>query len=236
MPVLSKKGSSKVCRWICSIWSSWVWESQHASTWNSVSWSLGHRSRSSFHRRATKTAGSELIGSTISLVSWQRLSFWSSLRSLGKKLRENLPYLQFLANNCVYNFHTDIKLCTYCLYRLTAVLIHEILYLANQLWCSDFFTPPTPLIIPDRLLAFLNLLWLSKADAQYMQDDPKAFWSIPYVSVVFFPSLKQFLLHIVLLKCPHVQIAFLKFTSCHTQALVGYIPIPDVAVHFKLKL
>ena len=24
-----------------------------------------------------------------------------------------------------------------------------------------------------------------------MQDGPKAFWSIPYVSVVFFPSLKQ---------------------------------------------
>ena len=47
-----KKGSSKVCRWICSVWPSWVWESQHASTGNSVSWSLGHSSRSSFHRMA----------------------------------------------------------------------------------------------------------------------------------------------------------------------------------------
>ena len=27
--------------------------------------------------------------------------------------------------------------------------------LANQLWCSDFFTPPTPLIIPHILPAFL---------------------------------------------------------------------------------
>ena len=27
--------------------------------------------------------------------------------------------------------------------------------LANQLWCSDFLTPPTPLIIPHRLSAFL---------------------------------------------------------------------------------
>ena len=52
MPVLSKKGSSKVCGWICSIWPSWVWESQHASTGYSVSWSLGHSSRSSFHRMA----------------------------------------------------------------------------------------------------------------------------------------------------------------------------------------
>ena len=43
-----KKGSSKVCGWICSIWPSWVWESQHASSGNSVSWSLGYSSRSSF--------------------------------------------------------------------------------------------------------------------------------------------------------------------------------------------
>ena len=47
-----KKRSSKVCGWICSVWPSWVWESQHASTGNSVSWSLGHSSRSSFYRRS----------------------------------------------------------------------------------------------------------------------------------------------------------------------------------------
>ena len=46
-----------------------------------------------------------------------------------------------------------------------------------------------------------------------------------------FPSLKQFYLHIVLLKCPHVQIAFFKFTSCDNQALVGCISIAAVAVH-----
>ena len=74
------------------------------------------------------------------------------------KLCANLPHLQFLANNFVYSSHTDIKLCTYCLYRHTTVLIHEILYLANQLWCSDFLTPPTPLIIPHRLPAFLESL------------------------------------------------------------------------------
>ena len=74
------------------------------------------------------------------------------------KLHANLPHLQFLANNCVYSSHTDIKLCTYCLYRHTTVLIHEILYLANQLWCSNFLTPRTPLIIPHRLPAFLESL------------------------------------------------------------------------------
>ena len=47
-----KKGSSKVCGWICSVWPSWVRESQHASTGNYVSWSLDHNSRSSFHHMA----------------------------------------------------------------------------------------------------------------------------------------------------------------------------------------
>ena len=31
-------------------------------------------------------------------------------------------------------------------------------HLANQLWCIDFLTPPTPLIIPHRLSAFLKSL------------------------------------------------------------------------------
>ena len=30
--------------------------------------------------------------------------------------------------------------------------------LANQLWCIDFLTPPTPLIVPQRLSAFLESL------------------------------------------------------------------------------
>ena len=78
------------------------------------------------------------------------------------KFRINLLHIQFLANNCVYSSHTDIKLWTYCLYRHTMVLIHEILYLVNQLWCSDFLTPPTPLIILHRLPAFLESLILLK--------------------------------------------------------------------------
>ena len=36
------------------------------------------------------------------------------------------------------------------------------------------------------------LLCHSKTDARFMQDSPTADWSIPYVSVVFFPSLKQY--------------------------------------------
>ena len=40
-------------------------------------------------------------------------------------------------------------------------------------------------------LPSLNLLCYSKADARFMQDGRKAVWSIPYVSLVFLPSLKQ---------------------------------------------
>ena len=83
-------------------------------------------------------------------------------------------------------------------------------------------------------LPSLNLLCHSKTDAWIMRDGPKAVWSIPFVSVAFFPSLKQNF--IVLLKCHHIQIAFLKFTSCDNQALVGCIPISAVAVHFNLRL
>ena len=40
-------------------------------------------------------------------------------------------------------------------------------------------------------LPSLNLLCHSKTDTRFMQDGRKAVWSIPYVSVAFFPSLKQ---------------------------------------------
>ena len=76
------------------------------------------------------------------------------------QLRTNLPHLQFLANNCVYSSHTDIKLCTNCLYRHTTILMHKILYLANQHGCSDFLTPPTLLTISHGLPAFLESLSL----------------------------------------------------------------------------
>ena len=49
---------------------------------------------------------------------------------------------------------------------------------------------------------------------------------------IFSKFKTEFLLHIVLIKC---QIAFLKFTSCDNQALVGCIPIAAVAIDLKLK-
>ena len=107
--------------------------------------------------------------------------------------------------------------------------------LANQLWCIDFLTTPTPLIIPNRLPAFLESLMPLKnwclIHARSSKSSLK--YSIRFCGI--FSKFKTILLHIVLLKCPHVQIEFLKFTSYDNQVLVGCIPITGVAVDLKLK-
>ena len=53
-------------------------------------------------------------------------------------------------------------------------------YLANQLWCSDILTPPTPLIIPHRLPAFLEYLmplknWVMFDSCKMLQKQSVAF-------------------------------------------------------------
>ena len=59
--------------------------------------------------------------------------------------------------------------------------------LANQLWCIDFLTPATPLIIPHRLPAFLESLMPLK---NWCSIDARWSKSIPYVSVAFFSNFK----------------------------------------------
>ena len=105
--------------------------------------------------------------------------------------------------------------------------------MANQLWCVDFLTPPAPLIITYRLPAFLESLiplknWWS-IHANWSKSSLKP--STRFCGI--FSKFETILLHIVLLKCPHVQIAFLKFTSWDNQALVGCILIAAVAVHLN---
>ena len=107
--------------------------------------------------------------------------------------------------------------------------------LANQLCSIDILTPPTPLIIPHRLPSFLKSLmplknWCS-IHARWSKSSLKQ--AIPFCDI--YSKFKTILLHIVLLKCPHVQIALLKFTGCDSQALVGCILFPAVAVHLNLK-
>ena len=63
--------------------------------------------------------------------------------------------------------------------------------LANQLWCINFLTPPTPLIIPHRLPTLLESLTLLLNWCSIHARWSKAVWSIPCLSAAFFLSLKQ---------------------------------------------
>ena len=70
-----------------------------------------------------------------------------------------------------------------------------------------------------------------------MQDAPKAVWSIPYVSMVFFPSLKQnFIEYRSSKESSRPDCIFEIHQSGDNQALVGCIPIAAVAVHLNMKL
>ena len=104
--------------------------------------------------------------------------------------------------------------------------------LANQLWCIDFLPPPTPLIIPHRLPAFFESLMPLKnwCSIHTLYSISSLKHSTPFYGI--FSKFKTILLHIVLLKCPHVHIAFLKFIN---QALVGWIQIPAGPVHLNRK-
>ena len=64
-----------------------------------------------------------------------------------------------------------------------------------------------------------------------MHDALKAVWSIPYVSVAFFPSLKQ---NFIAYLSSKVSSRPDSIFEIH-QALVGCIRIPTVAVHLNLK-
>ena len=63
--------------------------------------------------------------------------------------------------------------------------------LANQLWSIDFLTPPTPLIVPHRLPAFLESLITTQKlmfdSCKMVEKQSEAFHAFLW----HFPSLKQ---------------------------------------------
>ena len=132
-----------------------------------------------------------MISWTISLLSWQRLFFWSSLSTLGTNFAQIFRIFS----------SSQIIVCTVPTLTSNCVLIVSID--TQQSLSIKFFIGPinygvlTSLLLPHLSLSLtdsspsLNLLCHSKTDARFMQDGRKAVWSIPYVSVVFFPSLKQ---------------------------------------------
>ena len=65
-----------------------------------------------------------------------------------------------------------------------------------------------------------------------MQDGPKIVWSIPYVSVAFFPSLKQ---NFIAYRSSKVSDCIFKIYQLWQSGFSRGIPIPAVAVHLNLK-
>ena len=68
-----------------------------------------------------------------------------------------------------------------------------------------------------------------------MQDGRKAVWSIAYVSVAFFSSLKQNCIAYRYFKVSSRPDSIFEIDLLWQSALVGCIPIPAVAVRLKLK-
>ena len=68
-----------------------------------------------------------------------------------------------------------------------------------------------------------------------MQDATKTVWSIPYVSVAFFPSLKQNFIAYRSYKVSSRPDCIFEIHQLWNQALVGCIPIAAVAIHLNLK-
>ena len=75
-------------------------------------------------------------------------------------------------------------------YNLNIVTLTLTLWPINSGVLTSLLLPHLSSSLTDSLSSW-NLLCHSKTDARFMQDAPKVVWCIPYVSVTFFPSLKQ---------------------------------------------
>ena len=75
-------------------------------------------------------------------------------------------------------------------WNLNKVVLTVTLWPINSGALTSLLLPHLSSSLTDSLPS-LNLLCHSKTDARFMQDAPKVVWSIPYVSVAFFPSLTQ---------------------------------------------
>ena len=124
--------------------------------------------------------------STISLLSWQRLSFWSFLSTLGTKFAQIFRIFSTLwiivctvptltSNNAlIVSIDTRRSLSTkYFIWPINSAALNSLLL--HHL--SSFLTDSLP---------SLNHSCHSNTDARFMQDGWKAFWSILYVFVAFF--------------------------------------------------
>ena len=101
-------------------------------------------------------------------------------------------------------------------YNLNIVTLSLTLWPINSSVLTSLLLPDLSSYLTDSQPS-LNLLCHSKTDAQFMQDGRKAVWSIPYVSVAFFPSLKHNFIAYRSSEMSSRPDCILEFTSCDNQ-------------------
>ena len=112
------------------------------------------------------------------------MEFWTGVLSCWKCHRPDLKCASLFRRNLFLN---SLK----TQYTLTIVNIVTLtLWPINSGVLTSLLLPRLSSSLTNSLPS-LNLLCHSTTDAQFMQDATKAVWSILYVSVSFFPSLKQ---------------------------------------------
>ena len=106
---------------------------------------------------------------------------WDKIFCIFSSSRIIVCIVPTLTSNCAPNISIDIR----------RSLSMKFLYLANQLWCIDFLTPPTPLIIPHILSPFLGSLMPLKNWCSIHTRCSKSSLKHSIRFCGIFPSLKQ---------------------------------------------
>ena len=173
-----KKGDHQ--KFVCGFALSGLLGSERTSMLPLGTLSLGHSSRSSFHRRSPEhqelrdlnwsARPSRCCHDNVFLSDL----LWAPLGQTSRKSSTSSVPCEYL---CV-QFPHCLSMKFFIWPINSGVLTYLLLpHLSSSLTDS---------------LPSLNLLCHSKTDAQFMQDGPKAVWNIPnVVSVTFFPGLKQ---------------------------------------------
>ena len=191
MPVLSKKGFIKSL-WVHLHGLALLGQGEPACFhWELCLLALGHSSRSNFHRRSPEHQELRDLNWSARPSPWQRLSFWSSLSTLGTSFAQIFRIFR----------SSWIIVCTVPTLTSNYALIVSIdtrrslsmkIFICpiNAGVLTSFLLPNLSSSLTDSLPS-LNLLCYSNTEARFMQGAPKAVWCILYVSVAFVLSLKQ---------------------------------------------
>ena len=123
-------------------------------------------------------AGGTVLMPILVEESVTKMELWTGALSWWKYHWPDLKSACFFPRNLFLNFLKNLNIVTLTLWPINSAVLTSLLHprLSSSLIDS---------------LPSLNLLCHSKTDARFMQDDRKAVWSIPYVSLAFSPSLKQ---------------------------------------------